>query len=508
MFTSMFKSSIFSTGASLSVKFDNDISTPGEKLSGKVYLEIFKDSISADYLDVRFHGEEKTKITRTEDKKTKHYYEDFIFIDIGSYLYKFPNGVVTKGKYEFAFALTIPLGLPGRCGNLSGSDYFAIRYYFRAKLERHGILTFDVKNHHEILLCDSPFDYMKTPTFHRPITTPITSCFCCSSGSMTLGVNTDTCDILVDDKLVINYVIHNESTQKIKALEMWMLQDISFTAKGHNEHHQSTLCNVRLDASELSDGIERVAKECLSSVLPSESIDALTMELISKKNEVIFKIPNSIRPTYNGKLGNVNYRLFAKICTPFLVEDPTFEIPLRAHCNPKVSKNLLNGISADEEYAVEIPSDWNPSISADQVNLDRPSNALKSSNSSSVESLKELLTNSTEWNETYIVRDWIWKGNLDELLVDDNLADIYRFMKSEYSYIVISDYFNTALKGKMTCKLIFSAARVPKYKQVESRIGILANFASNCIDKSNAKETFQELDLDNFSLSMILLKYA
>jgi hypothetical protein len=314
---------------------------------------------------------------------------------------------------------------------------------------------------------------------------------------MTLGVNTDTCDILVDDKLVINYVIHNESTQKIKALEMWMIQDISFTAKGHNEYYQSTLCNVRLDASELSDGIERVAKECLTSVLPSESIDALSMELISKKNEVVFKIPDSIRPTYNGKLGNVNYRLFAKICTPFLVEDPTFEIPLRAHCNPKVSKNLLNGISADEEYAVEIPSDWNPSISADQVNLDRPSNALKSSNSSSVESLKELLSNSSEWNETYIVRDWIWKGNLDELLVDDNLADIYRFMKSEYSYIVISDYFSNALKGKMTCKLICSAARVPKYKQVESRIGILANFASNCIDKSNAKETFQSIAESN-----------
>ena len=398
------------------------------------------------------------------------------------------------------------MGLPGRSGTTTGSDYFAIRYFFSAKLERHGILTFDVKNHHEILLCDSPFDYMKTPTFHRPITTPITSCFCFSSGSMTLGVNTDTCDILVDDKLVINYVIHNESTQKIKALEISLLQDISFTADGRNEHQQSTLCSVRLDASELSDGIERVAKECLSSA--AESISTLSMELISKKNEVVFKIPSSIRPTYNGKLGDVNYSLLAKVCTPFLVEDPQFIIPLRAHCNPNVSKNLLNGISADEEYAVEIPSNWSPSISADQVNLDRPSNALKSSNSSSIESLKELLSNSTQWNETYIVRDWIWKGNLDELLVGDNLADIYHFMKSEYSYIVISDYFNTALEGKMTCKLICSAARVPKYKQVESRIGILANFASNCIDKSNAKETFQLLDLDNFTLSMILLKYA
>ena len=504
--TNMFKTSVFSTGASLSVKFDNEINTPGEKLSGKVYLEIFKDSISADDLGVRFHGEERTKITRVEDKKTKHYYDDYTFIDIGSTLYKFRNGVVTKGKYEFAFALTIPLGLPGRSGNLSGSDYFAIRYFFSVKLERHGILTFDVKNHHEILLCDSPFDYMKTPTFHRPESFPVTSCFCFSAGSMTLGVNTDTCDILVGDKLVINYVIHNESTQKIKALEVTLLQDISFTADGRSEHQQSTLCNVRLDASELSDGIERVAKECLSSA--SESISTLSMELISKKNEIVFKIPNSIRPTYNGKLGDVNYSLVAKVCTPFLVEDPQFIIPLRAHCNPNVSKNLLNGVSADEEYAVEIPSDWNPSISADQVNLDRPSKALKSSNSSSVESLKELLSSSTQWNETYIVRDWIWKGNLDELLVDDNLAEVYRFMKSEYSYIVISDYFNTALKGKMTCKLICSAARVPKYKQVESRVGILANFASNCIDKENAKETFQLLDMDNFTLSMILLKYA
>jgi hypothetical protein len=352
-------------------------------------------------------------------------------------------------------------------------------------------------------MCDSPFDYIKTPTSSIPITIPVKFCFCISTGSMTIGINVDTCDILANDKLIINYAIHNESTCRIKALELWIEEYVWIKASGHTDSNTSKFCKTRITSDKLY-GIEKVTGKDITQI--NDEIESVVIELTNKKNEITFQIPNSIRPTYSGSIGRVSYTLVGKICTPFLVDDPIFRISLRTHCNTDVTKASFNGQVPEKETDYDLPTDWSEnSISEKEVNLDASPTSITSNDITCIEYLKESLSKSNQWSETYIISDWIQKGNVNELLNNSNLEDIYRLIKSDYSYIVISEYFSNALSGKMTCKLICSAASDPNSN--DNKVSILSTFASKCIDKTNAKSTFETLDLDNYSLSMVLLKY-
>ena len=164
----MGNTSSFATGGIIAIELDkNGIVIPGETLNGKVYLEVFKDSISADYLDVIITGKEHTKVSYNKsiesDGKSRnetHYaFEEHVFFNKHCILFQFQNGgKVNKGRYEYPFSITIPVGLPGRQGETSGSEYFAIRYYLDVRLHRSGFMTWDIKNNREILMTDPPFN--------------------------------------------------------------------------------------------------------------------------------------------------------------------------------------------------------------------------------------------------------------------------------------------------------------------------------------------------------------
>ena len=80
------------SGAVIVVHLDNDIATPGTTMTGTVYLEVFKDSISADYLDVQFNGKEFSKVVY--DKKHNYSkYDEHTFFNVSCKLFTFPNGI-------------------------------------------------------------------------------------------------------------------------------------------------------------------------------------------------------------------------------------------------------------------------------------------------------------------------------------------------------------------------------------------------------------------------------
>ena len=56
--------SFVSAGAGVAIQIDNNGSVyGGSKLKGKVYLEVQKDSVSVESLNLRFYGEESTKVS-------------------------------------------------------------------------------------------------------------------------------------------------------------------------------------------------------------------------------------------------------------------------------------------------------------------------------------------------------------------------------------------------------------------------------------------------------------
>ena len=134
----MGNTSAISKGAVIIVHLDNDnIATPGSSLTGTVYLEVFKESISADFLDIQFNGKEFSKATVKQGKNHYAYYDEHVFFNVSCKLFDFPNGNVMKGKYEYPFSFNIPEGLPARNGAKDySSNWFLIRYYFEARLHR------------------------------------------------------------------------------------------------------------------------------------------------------------------------------------------------------------------------------------------------------------------------------------------------------------------------------------------------------------------------------------
>jgi len=514
----MGNTSSFATGGIIAIELDkNGIVIPGETLNGKVYLEIFKDSISADYLDVIITGKEHTKVSYNKsiesDGKSRnetHYaFEEHVFFSKNCNLFQFQNGgKVIKGRYEYPFSITIPFGLPGRQGEITGSEYFAIRYYLDVRLHRSGFMTWDIKNNREILMTDPPFDYIKTPAYIEPDTQKVTFLCCFNTGTMTLGARTDTCDILGGDKLHVDYVIHNESTSRVKALEVRLEESVYQSAQGHSSWKNNNIFQTRIEANQLED-ISPVSNNNQSQ-LNSLNIPILKKVLEQKLHEIKIEIPSGIRSSYEGLIGKCIHVLHIQLMTPMCTQNPEITIHIRAHNNP--APGNMREMKASIETEFQKPAGWN-AISEKFVNLDNittnpsaPPFEHLVDDKKSIEGLKRMLQDSNQWNETYALQDWIsFGGRIDEFNAF-NLNEIYRLIRSDYSYVIFSETIGKALDGKITCSQICGAASGSRSN--ENKIDILNSFASRCKDKENAQRTFETLDLPNFTYSCVISRYS
>jgi len=199
-------------------------------------------------------------------------------------------GKVMKGKYEYPFSFTIPDGLPARYGEKNSSrNWFLIRYYLEARLHRHGVLTFDVTNQSEILMCEQPRQLIKSPYYQPPVTSDVYYWCCCKQGTMTAGVSIDTCDIIKNDKLEVNFVIHNNSSATIKAVEVYILETFQTYAQGHSDGAEDTYYYKKRIEGKNLEGVEKLSSSKEYARITVD-VDSLRSDLDSKKNQVILHI--------------------------------------------------------------------------------------------------------------------------------------------------------------------------------------------------------------------------
>ena len=123
-----------SSGAYLGIQINNnqgDICS-GKSIVGKFFLDVRKDNVLADSLNIVFIGTEKTKVEYEESESytehdsegkvvtktrsiTRHAYESSEFLRIECVVARF-NGQVERGRYEFPYEILVPKGLPGKQG--------------------------------------------------------------------------------------------------------------------------------------------------------------------------------------------------------------------------------------------------------------------------------------------------------------------------------------------------------------------------------------------------------
>ena len=380
------------TGAFVAVQIDAPGTHYGGKtVRGKVYLDVQKSSVSADSLNIRFYGQEHSRVVRGK----KRAFASKLFYDVDYQLCSYDENAVQNGRYEYPFEIKLPLNLPGkqRCSHFNRNSFHAIDYHVEARLHRHGMLTWDVKNSMEVLMLDPPYDRIPTPVFSPPSTVPIHKYCCIPSGTMALAVKLDSNNIVESEAFRVFYEINNKSTCQVKALEISVHQTFKCQAGVHRDYNHVSVFHQRIDSSRLqnSSPIE-VAKDNNNNSLSigKEEIRMMVDSLAKGNNFLEVTIPASriSVPSFTGScsritivissiylfgafvddsihysdndvlflgiLGSVSYCLRVQIKTPFGVEDPRIECPIILHRTAFSFEHVVPAV----EHEFTLPPDW------------------------------------------------------------------------------------------------------------------------------------------------------
>lgn len=507
----MGNTSFMSTGAFVAVQLDQQGKSicGGSKLRGSVFLSVAKDSVSADSLNVKFYGREATCVQYTvtvddgEGKshtETRSAHDDREIISIELVLCTYP-GSIRKGTYEYPFEITLPVGLPGKHGLRGHSNWFVVEYFFEAKLHRHGMLTWDVKNAQEVLLADQPYIDYKTPSYVEPSRIPVYFMCCFNTGTMTLVANVDSTNVCVEDRVNIRYALHNESTTKIKALEVRVDMTERFSAGGHTHASTRAIFKQRVDASQL-EGVAPVTNRGDSSTAPVSV--ALISEFLRKEmdSHSVSGVLMADRPSYRGMLGSISFEVDVQAITTFGSQNPQISIPLLVHRSRVDFSSVVPIVEVDFTR----PPEWN-AVPAQLVYLNTPTPAAVAvSNpieSSSVAWLIQQLQAANQWTEESLLREWLSFGALDQLAIPDSLATVFRCIKGEYSYSVFPESIGAALKTITTTQIAAAAASVPEHHKAS----VCYTFSRYCSDKPNAPQAFVDLGLPPYAFESVLAQY-
>jgi len=175
---------------------------------------------------------------------------------------------------------------------------------------------------------------------------------------MTLAIKLDSNNVVGSEVFRAFYEISNQSTSRIKALEISVLQNLECRAAGHVHQSSSTVFYKRIDASQLQN-VAPIAKQDAnpSSVQPEQgAIRALLDSLSRGQNSLNVTIPNTWAPTLIGALGAITYTLRVHIKTPFGVEDPLVDCALILHRTALSFVGVIPVVA--QEYT--LPPGWQP----------------------------------------------------------------------------------------------------------------------------------------------------
>lgn len=349
---------VTSVGAAVVVQLDNPGPiVGGSPVAGRVFLSVEKPSVTADYLNVRFFGQEESRVdysvsvpdgdggTRQEHRVA---YEKRLIISQDCGLAQFP-GAVQQGRYEFPFIFNMPFGLPGKQGRRLNQSYYVVEYFLEVRLLRKGFLAIDLQNSIEVFIIDPPSP-IKVPSFIPPVTRPLYFCLCFFSGTVTVLANVDDTNINSGELFNIDYSIHNESDSTIKALEVRVIQSMRISAQGHTDFINQTLFHHRIDSTQLQ-GIDKMPKT--QEGAPKPDFAVIFQQLHAQMRRLTINFPMS-RSSMKGQLGSVVHTLNVRVATPFCVDDPEIVIPLTVINGP----GEFNGIQPAVGVAYQRPADW------------------------------------------------------------------------------------------------------------------------------------------------------
>lgn len=488
--------------ASLAIVIENNGGiSAGGKIRGKVLLDV-REVTSADYLMFFFYGHELVNVRYNHgdgERSTARAQAVFFLSKIA--LYSFAGGSVEKGRFEFPFEVATPSGLPGSQSYECGNSFCKIEYFCVAKLHRSGMLNWKVKNSCEVLMNDEPYEAFAVPLFIGPTSPKVYFMGLSCQGTITIGGDVSTSNACGGDTLRVNYALQNNSTSRVKALEISLICRIEFQAESHVDGSVLLIFKERILHPMLT-GIEPLKKTKEGSI----NLTALRDQINEGEFGVNIPIPEDVRYTSIGLHSSITYELVFKVKTSYGTTNVEVKVPIIMH---RRRADFAKQVPAVGE-SFKKPKGWSAvMIHTAELILDEPAVA-RPANYDTTQGLMLAIRATNFWQKINSLKDWLAHSPLNvTLLTPHTISQLFQRIKGNaliYEFCrTIGEAMNASDSvNKCTCKHIAEAACAAP---APMKILVCNAFLPYCTDKQNARDDFAVIELISDDMTTVMMTY-
>lgn len=353
----------------LSIVLDRSEVLPGDEVSGFVSVDLpVGSSMEGMSLEIRLRGIEKSmcaiQATVMDDRNSTSpnvAYEKREFLHTSYTLRDYENDLYNKNRKLFPFCVILPSHLPiSLNASLSGASggECSISYSLECVLLEFNTQIQQTST--DFIVRRKPTsDIVSFPVYIVPKPHPLSFCNLWSLGEILIGVYCPTCVLYPNQPFRFTYLIqrHNKTYAEVRAVELSLIEVVSWTAHSVKREEQTTLYHTRIESENISFINE------IPSVLSRETENEEIVQewekipqLEEKTIKGIFQnFNNSIRGNLKTNFIEVKYYFHFKVCTQFGTNNPSVNLPVFVHASsPSNHEDLIASTEA-----IALPSSIN-----------------------------------------------------------------------------------------------------------------------------------------------------
>jgi hypothetical protein len=503
------------SSATINVALDAAMVAPGTATTGKVYLSVNNEKVDAESLMLRIVGGEYTLIKHAtgsgDERRVHNYYSSSIFLDYAFPLTVVQDGCFRKGQYEFPFSFTLPPGVLPTMGAATqsgqNSGHCSVKYSMEVKLHRRGWMTWDVKNSRELTVLGTPVQHIpKFGTYLPPSEYPLHFCCCYKVGNVRLGLSTETSLLAAGETFDVSYVVQNNSTSRIKALELEVVEVVTWRSRMFTATKSSQLFHKRLEQGDIQFDLSAINPNDSATVGGNGTISnpdilkELKEILDSRRHCCPVNLPPSARPTMDGSLIDVEHFLKVRIATPFGTSDPEILSRLTVHrYGIQAAPVIETDGSIYTPMAMSLPAGWNATV-AQPVTVPTPPYAVATAyetedvkgpsdftpsapdfNYNGTANLFQILTKT--YDQPGEFKKWCeWcNENQADILTAPDYATLFKTLRKTFDQIAVAEQLAISSSG-ISCAHIASALSTCL---AAVKTDVAKKLSTKCNDKQN-----------------------
>lgn len=295
-----------------------------------------KEDIAGGTLEVDVVGKEMTTVNlygvivpnSTETRSERTVFEEKRII------HEFNKSYVAKGEYCHPFSIYMPGFLPPSMHYENETGACSVVYTLTAR--------FDAARHDRALtIVGKGLSSKIYPRMMHPTCFPLKCALgMVDHGFVILTAKVENTHVAKGRIFEVNLAVRNRSQEKIERINVHVVEEIEWRAKGNIKRHEVTVgCLHDVDLP----GLKKAAEANVGETKAKPEVDGLTYselmaDVSSKKNQLRLKLPAQTLDTYRGHLINISHHLEVTVFTSGRSANPSITIPLTVFDPPTEAK--------------------------------------------------------------------------------------------------------------------------------------------------------------------------